>query len=120
MNPIPTHPDHGDMIRDDRDEWPADEPIGSFDIEVNPKGIVGYPGATGHMLFVCPNGKRCGVLIGPSPVGRAHPDGLCIWGWDGNLERPTLTPSLNCIAEKDGKPTSGCGWHGLITRGVMR
>lgn len=114
------NPDHGTMTRDDRDEWPSDEPIGSFDIEVNTKGILGYPGATGHILFVCPNGKRCSVLIGPSPVGREHPDALCIWGWDGNLERPTLTPSLNCVAEKGGKPTGGCGWHGFITAGVMR
>lgn len=112
--------EHGEMIRDDRDEWPADEPIGSFDIEIATHGILGYLGASGHMLFVCPNNRRCSVLIGPSPVGRAHPDGLCIWGWDGNRDRPTLTPSINCLAEKDGKPTSGCGWHGFITNGVMR
>ncbi len=108
------------MARDDRDEWPDDEAIGSFDIESSPNGIFGYPGASAHMLFVCPNGKRCGVLLGPTPVARQHPDGLCVWGWDGNSERPTLTPSLNCIAMKDGQPTSGCGWHGFITNGVMR
>lgn len=112
--------DHGDMVRDPRDEWPDDEPRGSFDIDVNPHGIQGYPGAKGHILFVCPNGKRCGVLLGPAPVDRPTPNAACVWGWDGDLEKPTLTPSINCIAEKDGRATGGCGWHGHITRGVMK
>lgn len=113
-------PEHGEMVRDVRDEWPEDEPVGSFDIETNPHGIKGYPGATGHLMFVCPNGKRCGVLIGPAPVPKPNPNALAIWGWDGNADKPTLTPSINCIAEKDGKPTGGCGWHGFITLGVMK
>lgn len=117
---IPTNPDHGTLQRDERDEWPADAPVGTFDIEIAAKGILGYPGASGHILFVCPNGKRCGALIGPSPVTRQHPDGLSIWGWDGNIEQPTLTPSLDCRAEKDGKPTGGCGWHGFITQGRFK
>ena len=111
------HVEHGDMVRDPRDEWPENEPVGSFDIELH--GLQGYPDATGHILFVCPNAKRCSVLIGPKSVGRDAEGRLCIWAWDGNLERPTLTPSINCIAEKDGKPTGGCGWHGFITLGVM-
>ena len=108
------------MIRDSGDEWPNDVPLGSFDITLSPNGILGYPGATAHLIFVCPNGKRCVVLLGPSPVSKQHPDGLSIWGWNGGMEKPTLTPSLNCISEKDGKPTSGCGWHGFITDGVMK
>lgn len=113
-----SYPQHGDMQRDPRDEWPADEPVGSFDIDEG--GVEGYPGSSAHILFVCPKGHRCAVLLGPSPVPRPHEGALCIWGWDGNKERPTLTPSINCIAEKDGKPTGGCGWHGFITNGVMR
>ena len=114
------NPDHGNMIRDIRDEWPDDESIGSFDIDLCRNGIIGYPGVTAYILFVCPNNKRCSVLLGPSPIDRQHPDGLCVWGWNGNLDKPTLTPSINCIAEKDGKPTSGCGWHGFITNGVIK
>jgi hypothetical protein len=113
-----SHVEHGDMVRDDRDEWPDDEPVGSFDIE--DCRLEGYPGATAHILFVCPNGKRCAVLLGPTQVDRPTPDGLCIWAWDGNRDRPTITPSINCIAEKDGKATGGCGWHGFITAGVTR
>lgn len=112
MNPI-----LGNMNRDARDEWSSDEPVGSFDITLgSPEGYA----ATAHILFVCPNGKRCSVLLGPAFVDRSAPDRLCVWQWDGNIERPTITPSINCIAEKDGEPTGGCGWHGFITNGVMR
>jgi hypothetical protein len=106
------------MTRDERDEWPSTEPVGSFD--VTDGEVAGYPGATGHMIFVCPKGKRCAVLVGPSPVERPDQKSLFIWGWNGDRERPTLTPSVNCIAEKDGKPTGGCGWHGFIINGTMR
>lgn len=106
------------MIRDNRDEWPSDVPIGTFDIELG--GTQGYPASTAHIIFVCPNSKRCSLFLGPSFVERPNPDALCIWGWDGNTEQPTLNPSINCISEKDGKPTGGCGWHGHITNGIMR
>lgn len=114
------NPDHGNMHRDDRDTWPDDTPVGTFDINAGEgHGVQGYPGANGHIIFVCPNGKRCSVLVGPQHIDRPNPDALCIWGWDGNVERPTLTPSINCLAEKDGKPAGGCGWHGHITNGVI-
>lgn len=111
-------PDHGNMHSDDRDEWPTDVSVGTFNIE--PSRIEGYPGATAHMIFVCPQGRRCTVLLGPQQVDRPAEGELCIWGWDGNREKPTLSPSINCIAEKDGKPTGGCGWHGFITNGVIK
>ncbi len=109
------NPDHGNLLRDARNEWPSNVPIGTFDIDLGT--VAGYPGATAHLLFVCPQGQRCGVLLGPQHVDRPTADDLCIWGWDGDRDRPTLTPSINCVAEKDGKPTGGCGWHGHITNG---
>jgi hypothetical protein len=112
-----TNQDHGNMQRDSRDEWPSGEPVGSFDIEL---GAPQSYDATAHILFVCPNGKRCAVLLGPRFVDRSSPDRLCVWQWDGNMERPTLYPSIDCIAVKDGKPTGGCGWHGFITNGVIK
>ena len=99
-----------EMIRDSRDEWPDDVPVGTFDIAVN--GTQGYPEATAHILFVCPNRKRCAVLLGPRQVPRPAEDKLNIWAWDGNLDRPTITPSIDC--------SKGCGWHGFITEGVIR
>lgn len=114
--------EHGTMQRDDRDEWPANEPIGSFDIEASDGHTVqGQPGATGHMMFVCPNNRRCSILVGPSPVLRSSPDKLFVWGWNGDRDRPTITPSINCRnTDDDGKPAGGCGWHGHITQGVIR
>ncbi len=109
--------DHGNMIRNDNDEWPNDHPVGRFSIHV--AGLEGYPGSTAHILFECPKGQRCSVILGPQAVPRSAPDRACIWGWDGNLDKPTLTPSINCITEKDGKPTGGCGWHGHIINGVI-
>lgn len=112
-----SNPEPGIMHRDNHDTWPDDAPIGTFDIELG--GPEGYA-ATAHILFVCPNAKRCSVLLGPAFVQRSTPDRLNVWQWNGDLERPTITPSINCISEKDGKPTGGCGWHGFITNGVMR
>jgi hypothetical protein len=113
------HVDHGDMTRDEREEWPKDVSIGTFDIDAG-RGVQGYPGAGGCIIFVCPNGRRCAVLIGPQPVAKPSPNALGIWGWDGNLDRPTLTPSINCRNVKDdGTPASGCGWHGFIRNGVI-
>jgi len=104
------------MTRDSRDEWPKDVPIGTFDIEMGvPEGYE----ATAHILFVCPNNHRCSVFLGPKFVGKTDENRLNVWGWDGNLDCPTITPSINCIAEKDGKPTGGCGWHGHITNGEI-
>ncbi len=34
------------------------------------------------------------------------------WQWDGNREKPTITPSINC--EKV------CGWHGFIVGGEFK
>jgi hypothetical protein len=112
------HVEHGNMQRDARDVWPDDVPVGTFDIE--PTRLAEYPAATAHLLFVCPNNRRCAVLLGPASVNRPAEGQLCIWGWNGDRERPTVTPSINCIAEKDGKPTGGCGWHGFITNGEIR
>jgi len=108
----------GRMVRDLRDAWPADAPVGAFDIER--RGVEGYPECTAHIIFVCPNHHFCAVLLGPKPVRSPAPDRLHIWGWDGNMDKPTITPSINCVAEKDGKSTGGCGWHGFITAGVIK
>lgn len=112
------HVGHGDMTRDERDEWPADVAVGTFDIELG--GVQGYPGATAHLLFVCPNNRRCAVLLGPTHVPRPAKGQLCIWAWNGDRERPTITPSINCRnVDDDGKPAGGCGWHGFITNGEI-
>lgn len=97
-----------EMKRDVRDEWPIDVPRGTFDIELG--APAGYD-ATAHIIFVCPSGKRCSLLIGPEHVGRSALDRIPVWHWDGDVERPTLKPSINCVG--------GCGAHFWITDGIM-
>lgn len=61
----------------------------------------------GYLRLNC--GGECTVpLCGLGPRG----DGITTpkqWGWDGNVVRPTITPSINC---------ERCGWHKTITKGV--
>lgn len=35
------------------------------------------------------------------------------WQWDGNTDRPTLSPSIHSVKER-----GGCGWHGYLRAGV--
>lgn len=71
------------------------------------------PGAEQSFSFACPLAKRrCGNLIiaGRTDLKRdpqGKNGGVAQWGWDGNREAPTFTPSVNC---------GGC-WHGYIERG---
>lgn len=66
----------------------------------------------GSIEFICPNGRLCGVGIRNGEF-KGEAGTLKRWGFDGNAEKPTLTPSINC-----GQP-SGCGWHGHIQNGEM-
>ena len=34
----------------------------------------------------------------------------CMWQWDGNVERPTITPSIDC--------KGGCGRHFTMVKGI--
>jgi hypothetical protein len=77
------------------------------------------PGELGRFSYGCPRGTgHCGAVIicnGPKPPHSKQ------WGWDGNVERPTLTPSINCLSHgPDGEKYAGCGWHGFITNGQFK
>ena len=105
------------MLRNSADIWPDDAPPGTFDIHL--ARVQDVPAATAHIVFVCPNQRRCGVFLGPQ-----HADGepgKKVWGWNGDVDRPTCTPSLSCVQKVvDGKVQGGCGWHGFITAGELR
>jgi hypothetical protein len=63
-----------------------------------------YPGG---MLYACPCG--CGhmgsLMFRPVPDGfPGHPS----WEWDGNMEAPTLSPSVHHVGH----------WHGFLRNGV--
>lgn len=58
------------------------------------------------ILFVCLNGKRqCRIEVTTGPA--QHPQ----WHWDGNLDEPTITPSIGCDHR--------CGFHGHLIRGEL-
>jgi hypothetical protein len=59
-----------------------------------------------RLHFLCPCG--CGSLAGITVSGE-YP-----WQWNGDLEKPTATPSI--LINKD----SGCAWHGHLTDGVFK
>ena len=64
--------------------------------------------------FGCPlkPGGRCHVNIKPH-FNDAH--GVPSWSFDGNMNAPTLSPSIDCI--KDEPRSYGCGWHGHVRNG---
>ena len=55
------------------------------------------------MNFVC---RGCTQVTAVRFVGKDYEDGL--YHWDGNRDKPTITPSLI---------HRGCGWHGYLTCG---
>lgn len=72
--------------------------------------------------FKCPRleGRHCNYLRirgGPADDGKG-----ATWQWNGNYDRPTLTPSINCLSHNPQNPAekyAGCGWHGFITSGML-
>lgn len=72
------------------------------------------------LVFGCPNGRGfCSMPIAPSPANCNK----AVWSWDGNVDAPTLSPSIHCVGlDENGniKPGVGCGWHGFLSQGVIR
>ena len=66
----------------------------------NSLGVI-YP----HQMCHCP------VVIGP------HPNNVT-WGWDGNVESPTLTPSI-LVSVMWGEERQRVFWHGYLKAGVF-
>lgn len=50
------------------------------------------------LMFICPKCLGLGSVAFPA------------WTWDGNIEEPTVTPSILHNKTK-------CGWHGYLTKG---
>ena len=60
-----------------------------------------------HRLYLCLPGERgCFEAI---DVQRGARGGPRVWGWDGNEDKPTLTPSIH----------SPGVWHGWLTAGRL-
>lgn len=78
------------------DEYGEDLPDGTVELSVHRFG------------FRCRFGERRG-FCDLNLRGRGHDRENKSWSWDGNVDYPTLIPSVNC---KD------C-WHGFIEKGVF-
>lgn len=71
------------------------------------------PGKEQVFGFRCPTlGHRCeGLVIAGRTTMKRDPQakngGIAQWDWDGNREKPTFSPSINC----------GKCWHGYIENG---
>jgi len=71
---------------------------------LNPEGV-------DAIVFYCPSGANriCEIPVTLGPPLDADAQGVHRWHWDGNMQAPTLTPSIGCDAR--------CGWHGNIVAG---
>jgi hypothetical protein len=89
------------MVRQPSVDAALDGPPGSF--------CVAKADSDGQrwMWFVLPGKGGCGCIrlrpLRPSHAGEPS------WEWDGNEDKPTLTPSVNCVDI----------WHGFFTAGRM-
>jgi hypothetical protein len=70
-------------------------PPGSIKFYIRPDAVVGL-----HFVCPCGCGHVGGVEFGPRG-----------WKWDGNRERPTVTPSIYFNRGGAGE------WHGYLTNG---
>ena len=72
------------------------------------------PAGVDSIQFRCRGGKNriCSVDVTLGPAVEADAQGKRRWQWDGNMEAPTLVPSIGCDAK--------CGWHGHITAGEAK
>ena len=70
------------------------------EVEIEGERSVGF-------AFICPCGcGRQGYL--PTDTSTTSPR----WDWNGDRERPSLTPSVQFVG--------GCRWHGYLTDGEWR
>lgn len=73
------------------------------------------PDGIDGMQFPCPGKPKhiCWLrLTLGAPKDPTPDDPWRRWHWDGNMERPTITPSIGCELR--------CGWHGNITNGEWK
>lgn len=62
------------------------------------------------LIYNCPCGCEAIGALPIYPTGQTvEPAQRPAWGWDGQQERPTLTPSIRKL--------SGCFWHGHLVAG---
>jgi hypothetical protein len=76
-----------------------------------PPGAIVFSCDDQVLTFTCPCG--CGAVHGVPVTSRTD---MHSWEWNGNKEKPTLTPSLGLHPKQ---ATGGYHWHGYLTDGVF-
>jgi hypothetical protein len=96
------HPISFNGERLDRDEFAWRTKAGGSGF--NPQGI-------DAIVFWCGNGANriCEIQV---TLGEVVDQPVRRWHWNGDMQAPTLTPSIGCDHR--------CGWHGHITAGAVR
>ena len=91
---------NGERLERDEFAWRAPSSGAGF----NPQGI-------DAIVFWCGNGanRLCEI---PVTLGAPVDAPIRRWHWNGDMQSPTLTPSIGC--------DNRCGWHGHITAGEIR
>ena len=78
-------------------------------------------GSVGVLQFICPacHGSRHQVpvvIVGPGLLQAAP--GSHVWGWNGSVESPTITPSLRCMGQDPiTKAMTVTTCHNIVTDG---
>ncbi len=67
--------------------------------------------AESYYAFHCPG---CGYAHAVTVNGRKNSQGAS-WGWNGSLDKPAFTPSINCNA---GDPDHQC--HSFVNEGKIQ
>lgn len=82
--------------------------------EVNAVAFATTPGA----FFIEPDGSAIHIKLPDMSYTRLPLDGSRGWQWDGNREKPTITPSiLQQGTRGDGQVVEL--WHGLLRAGRL-
>jgi hypothetical protein len=67
----------------------------------------------GRLMFECPGcGLGHAVAVRPATLDNGHS-----WDWNGSLERPTFSPSINAAWEQHGQPQR-C--HSFVANGRIQ
>ena len=85
-----------------------DSTVDQAEPECRPKD--GQPTVTiKYFTVILPSGSTCTIPLRPVPQTGRPINGGHSWQWDGNEDKPTLTPSINAEGS----------WHGWVRSGRM-
>jgi hypothetical protein len=79
---------------------------GDFAWDFDSEKLGGKQGAQTAFIYLCLPGEKNLTAV---EVTRGAPGGNRVWGWDGNEDKPTLTPSIHAVGS----------WHGYLRAGRL-